>query len=376
MKVANRLMAIAFALLIGFFGILIYLTPKASFSEQENRSLAKFPDFNFRSIVNAEYSKGVSEFYTDHFPGRRVFTEIKCKTELLCGRRENNGVIYAEGGNLVIRPKYSGLSLYRQNLEQIERFCDKQSTNGINTTVFFAPRGIDVLGDLLGEGYPNGLEAEVWDTARSREFELLDATDKIRNSLREGEYVWFRTDHHWTADGAYKCYRVLCEALGEEARGEDLFFKESISSDFYGSVASKLGGDAPRADEIVLWRYHGDSELFVVNYDSKEVYSGLYRSEFAEKKDKYSVFLGGNYGHLGIYSESPNKREKLVVIKDSFANALIPFLAIHYDLEVYDLRYFKGKLSDEISDLSADNILLLYGIETVVTDGSFKYLNR
>ena len=168
----------------------------------------------------------------------------------------------------------------------------------------------------------------------------------------------------------------MCEALGQEARGEYLFFKESISSDFYGSVASKLGGDAPYADEVVLWRYHGDSELFVVNYDSKEVYSGLYRSEFAEKKDKYSVFLGGNYGHLGIYSESPNKREKLVVIKDSFANALIPFLAIHYDLEVYDLRYFKGKLSDEISDLSADNILLIYGIDTVVTDGSFKYLNR
>ena len=100
-----------------------------------------------------------------------------------------------------------------------------------------------------------------------------------------------------------------------------------------------------------------------------------YIYEYAAKKDKYAVFLGGNHGHIGIYGEGEG-RETLLVIKDSFANSVIPYLAETYNLEVYDLRYFKGNIDKEVSEISPDKILLLYGIESVVTDASIKYLNK
>ena len=63
-------------------------------------------------------------------------------------------------------------------------------------------------------------------------------------------------------------------------------------------------------------------------------------------------------------------------MKDSFANSVIPFLAAHYDLEIYDLRYFSDKLSEEIERIEPDRIVILYGIDTAVTDASLKRLLR
>ena len=69
--------------------------------------------------------------------------------------------------------------------------------------------------------------------------------------------------------------------------------------------------------------------------------------------------------------------EKLVVVKDSFANAVIPFLALHYDLEVYDLRYFTGSLKEETEIYpEGTRILFLFGIDTLATDPSLAKLAR
>ena len=85
------------------------------------------------------------------------------------------------------------------------------------------------------------------------------------------------------------------------------------------------------------------------------------------QKDKYKVFLSGNTDLLHIKNEDTDL-PKLLLIKDSFANSLIPFLALHYDIDVIDLRYYKSSVIDYMGENNFDAVLLLYGIDTLCTD--------
>jgi hypothetical protein len=203
---------------------------------------------------------------------------------------------------------------------------------------------------------------------------MINVNGEISDAAAKGGYVWFRTDHHWTSRGAYIAYKAICERFLVVALDDSGFKSEWIDGDFCGTTASRFASGVPYPDRVELMRYEGDEEFIVIDYDTGNISESLYDYGYSDKKEKYSVFLGGNHGHIGIYREG-KKRETMVVIKDSFANSVNPFLACHYDLEVYDLRYFKGNINDEISDISPDKILLLYGIDTVATDNCFKYLN-
>ena len=370
--VIDKIFLLFLAIVLVIFGTWIYIAPKEAVSERENRALANFPKVSIDSITNGRFSEGISAFYRDRFPTREKLMSIKCKIEILCGRKENNGVVVCDNGYLCIRPEYSDLDTYLENLSQIESFCNSST---VDTAVFFAPRSVDVLTHLLPSGYPTERDNILFDIAQGRGLEVITANESISSAAARGEYVWFKTDHHWTSGGAYIAYKSICERFDIAPLGADELYIESVEGDFYGTVASRFAAEAPASDAVKLMRYDKDGELFVIDYDTREVSYGFYRYEHADIKDKYSVFLGGNHGHIGVYREG-EERARVMVIKDSFANSVIPFLASHYDLEVYDLRYFKGKLSEEIENNSPDKILILYGIDTVATDVSLKYLNR
>ena len=368
------LVIICVAVLIAF-GVGIYVIPSDDFSEKENRVLAPFPEFSVKKLLNSEYFSQLGSFYTDRFPLRSFFTATKCYSELLIGRGENNGVIKGRDGYLIVRPDYKDTSVFDNNMREIERFCDTTSAYGIETAVYFAPRAIDVLGAYLPEPYPKEAEQEIWQKADSYRFDLLESKVGISERANCGEYVWFRTDHHWTALGAYECYRTVSERFSISAAAEDCFFTQETDGEFFGTVFSKFGADRAISDKVVLERYSGDDGFFVLDHLTGKTENGFYRYEYLGKKDKYSVFFGGNHAHIGIYSQNGGERETLMVIKDSYANAALPYFAIDFDIEVYDLRYFKGSVAKEIERISPDRILILYGIDTVATDTSLGRLN-
>ena len=83
-----------------------------------------------------------------------------------------------------------------------------------------------------------------------------------------------------------------------------------------------------------------------------------------ERKDKYQIFLGGNTDILKI-RDTEKEKPRMLLIKDSFANCLIPFLALHYDIDVIDLRYYKSSLKNFMENKTFDTILIVYGIDTL-----------
>ena len=163
---------------------------------------------------------------------------------------------------------------------------------------------------------------------------------------------------------------AFCEAAGF-APAEDLAAVESAQP-FFGSLFSKaplwgLAGDSLRLYEI--------PRKVQVTYDLERAADSLYTLSALEKKDQYTVFLDGNHARVDIETDAGTGRT-LVVLQDSFAHALVPFLANHYDtIVVLDLRYYNLPVSDVLAEHPGADILLTYNLSWLAQDANlFKLL--
>ena len=369
-RITERIFVFTCALFVLCFGVAIFVKPQEYFSERENRRLAQLPKISARGVLSGGFLRELGSFFTDQFPLRGAFTDIKARSEILMRREENNGVVFGREGYMVIKPEYESLALYRQNIAYINDFSLECEQKGIECTVFFAPRGIDILARYIE--CPVG--DSVWEIAKNELSGLNEVNFELCLAAREGEYVWNKTDHHFTALGAYIAYLGLSRELGIEPITKDELCRESLSDEFYGTVYSRAGLRKAEGDEFFIYRWAGDEDIRVIEIDAQKELSGLYCFEKTAQKDKYEVFLGGNYRHIGIYGDGEG-RETVMVIKDSFANAVMPLLARDVDMEVYDLRYFSGSIEEEIERIAPDRIVIFCGIDTVATDVSFRKLS-
>ncbi len=355
------------SVLLFSFGVGVFIPRESSFSEDENRMLATLKLPTLKDITDGSFSDNLSEVFRDRLPFRRVFLRAKTYSELLSGKGESNGVIFAEDGYLLQKGEYEDYRIAEKNLEyfsELENICKERGKPFICA---LAPRGIDVMAGKLPKNY-DGYSGEIWEIARGSSAEYFDLTPALRQAAESGEQVWYRTDHHWTSLGAYTAYTALSRQLGYTPYSEAHFVRETVSEDFLGSVYSSGGCVAFFSDSIELYRYEGDEAYTVEIAENSVTRKGFYFYDRLSAKDKYLIFLGGNYAELTVKRTGGEKREKLLLVKDSYANSLVPFLSLHYDVELIDLRYYQGGregLAEKIS--TADKILLLHGIDTMAT---------
>ncbi len=343
---AHFSLLICLSLFIFSFGILIWLLPRKSFSENENRLLAELPSPTAEKLLNGKFTSRVSDFYSDHFPLRDGFVSVASYTELLLMRREANNVVVGANGRLAER-REDTLS-DRLNLERSYNAIDVlRGRLGLPTTVAILPDALSAQAELFG----------IVTTDRRIRLE----TNAIYLDQALSASFYFKTDHHRTVKGSYAAYVALGDLLGYSPYPESDFTRETASETFYGTAWSRSGLYLTLPDRIELWRYDGDND-YIITGDLMQ--SGFYDRSKLDGKDKYAVFLGGNHGHIDI--TNGEKKPRLLIIKDSFANSLIPFLARHFNLTVIDPRYFHGDLTSLASE--CDQALFFYGINSLITD--------
>ena len=373
-KPSDILLVLILAVFVFAVAVCVWAIPHKDFSEDENRYLATAADIDFaEDLMSGKLTGEIADIYSDQFPLRRALVELKAIFELALFKHENNGVILGRDGALIDRLEYTAEDeqTIRENLGSIERFLAKLSGN--NCEVFFAlaPRSIDVLDRYLPALYSgdrNGSVKKILDPDR---LPYIDLETAIKEN--GDEYVWFLTDHHWTPLGAYYAYRALSEKLGFAPFALADFENETVSESFFGTTYSKAGIYSVNPDTITLLRYAGDSDFKVTNGETGEIIlEGFYDRAKLEAKDKYSVFLGGDYGHIKI--SDGEEKEKLLVIKDSYFDSIAPFLARHFELDVIDLRYFSGSAAEYARLSGAEKILILCGADSLATSSVFTQL--
>ena len=341
------------------FGTAFLLFPQESFSERENRTLLTWEAPTWQSVSDGSFSETLGSIYRDQFPLRRTWIATKAYGEIFLGKRENNGILWGEDGYLMARKEYADLSVAKENLRSVAQ-CSK-------VTAVWIPRSSDVMSHMLPSAYPTDTASELFDLLDGQGIFPLEV---LRDAATEGSELYYRTDHHLTTEGAYRVYCLLGEALGYAPLAREAFARQIVSDRFRGSADSAIGGIAPQADRIELFRYQGDESVRVIDRTTGAERYGFYDWSALEKKDQYSVFLGGNFAHLSV-EDGKNEKPRLLLVKDSFANALIPFLAIHFDLEIVDLRY----ASSEVRAKNYERTLILQGIDTLATDPSLRKLS-
>ena len=362
MKKVSSIILTSLFLLTITLGVAGYIfLPKKAFSENENRMLSDFPVHNAQKYLSGWFDKSLSfelaGFFSDRIPLRDGLVTLRSGCELGLSREEVNGVLAGANGQLAqhlfdvylspTRRMKSSDIIYdehiRAQLDALKRVSGELCADGIPIFFLPAPRVIDVAAESLG--YPSGeidrLDGIIREELSVGNVRLIDPLDSLRDAYSGGEYVYFRTDHHWTASGAYISYCQVMQAFG---MGADILPKDSFSvrtvDKFVGTIASRLGITDKRliaSDTLEIWEGDDDLDYEVKDRDGNILLRGFIDEKCLSGKDKYGAFLGGVRGFVTVAKRDAGSRSRLLIAKDSFANSMIPFLSRHFDLVVMNL---------------------------------------
>ena len=364
-----------FITIILFFGFLITLAiltiilPKKTFSLQENRTLSTLPEFSIDDVKSKDYMDGIDTFVSDHFVLRSNWITMKTNSELLSGKKDTNGVYISDDMLLekLEKPDYDTVT---KSIISINDFALKYD---LPVYVMIAPTSAGVYSEKLPEFAPKFDQKAfidyIYEGLTSLNIVTLDAFSALYST--RDDYVYYRTDHHWTTLGAYYAYAMAINKMGFNHIPLSQFDIEHASDEFLGTLYSKVLYNGVKEDTMDYYHYNDGAKVTSVVVDNgvkKETYDSLYFRDFLNKKDKYSSFTGSNMPSITINTNAISDK-KLLLIKDSYAHCFVPFLAQHYSqIEMVDLRYINNYL-DKIEDIeSYDQVMILYNASNFASD--------
>ncbi|HIU68181.1 MAG TPA: hypothetical protein IAC64_11965 [Candidatus Caccomorpha excrementavium] len=370
-KTSDKILTALFLVLVFSLTAASILNPVRAYSENENRYLAQMPEFSFESLFKGKFTSDYETFITDQFVMRDSWIGLKTLTERAMLKQDINGVYFGKDGYLIEKHDASDIDeeTADRNAQRLADFINQYSAvlGEDRVHAMLVPTAQEILEDKLppfAEGYDQEAYIEQVQ-ALIPGGNLVDVSDALREHA--SEYIFYRTDHHWTTLGAYYAYREWASASGLTPYEQEDYTIETVTDEFYGTLQSKVN-IKPEPDEIRL--YCTDASYSVIYNLDGNVKDTLYNMEALETKDKYTVFLGGNNALVQIGTEADNGR-KLLIIKDSFAHCFAPFAADHFE-ETYmvDFRYFNMPISDFIEEYGITDILVLYNVINFVEDNN------
>ncbi|MCR4741040.1 MAG: hypothetical protein K5886_12380 [Lachnospiraceae bacterium] len=381
------------ACILMFF--LYLILPQKEFSDMENRYLELRPKLSLAGLKDGSFMKSFDTYTDEQLPFRDPLIGVKSGMETLMLKKENNGIVKGKDGYLFEKILKPDQRLSR-NEAAIKKFV---SENERDFYIGIIPNSFEILNDRVPKGLPEISEKEYTDKfygelsvlENVHTIDMYGALEKAAAGAFEGddEQLYYRTDHHWTTEGAYRGYLEICKEMGLEPVNREVLSDGRIEG-FFGTYYAKYKGHGIESDEIIY--YNIPVKSYTVNDGEKK--DGLYDFGRTGTYDKYAFFLHGNYGFSEIISDpsmsvrkinedaepesSYDKRDTLIIFKDSYANCLIPFLTFDYDrIIVMDMRYYGGSVKELLSEEKDADILLLYNFSHLNEDNNFyKLVNR
>lgn len=365
-KRINIVTIISCCLVIIMMAVIFLVLPDKAMSQKENRTLSQSPSFSVERLFSGEYTTDLATYISDQFPLRDAFVSAKAYIELALNKGENNGVIYAENDILIPRDEIKDNRI-KDNLQSIKDF---ENVTGVPVCVAVLPRSVDAFSEYLPDTYPTEKDKNLWQDYYTQAKQLELTAPNLYDELCE-DNNYYHTDHHYNVYGAYQAYSLLGKSLSYTPKALEFFKPEKVSNDFCGTSMRTSGFYLAPKDEITLLRYDGDND-YTITADGKEI--PLYDMSRLSATDQYAVFLGGNHARIDI--KKGEERPKLLIIRDSFADSIAPFLALHYDLVMLDLRYFTDNVQQIVKDENISQVLILESMSEFSATKNISFLKR
>lgn len=378
MKIRNIFKYLPTIIFCGFifsFAVFYFILPKTEYSTQEKRKLSDFPEFTAETLADGTFQSGIDDYLSDHMPARNFFVGFSADYELVTGRNGSKGIYLGSDGYLFPKPTKDS-EILSQNAEYISEYAEYSDIPVYMTVI---PSTGYINSDKLPLNHEEYNDDELISSFKGKlddSIKFINVTEAFKEKAKS-EQLYYKTDHHWTSRGAFECYKLLGDTMGFKPVAESEFSIESIDG-FYGTSYSKSALWNLSPDKIELWsRKNQPSDSVNVEISDggeRTISNSYFFREQLENDDKYPVFLDGNHSLVKI-TNSNASGGTLIVVKDSYAHSIVPFLSQNYsEIIMVDLRYYKKDVSALAEDENADAVLLLYSIDNLATDKNLAYL--
>lgn len=368
---------------IGFFVLISgasLIIKDREFSPNENRYLAETPELSWDNILSGKFQDGLEDYLRDQVCFRDGWITVKTGIQKACGDTDIGGAYVGKDGYDFekITPEDVDEKQVDRNIKAVEDYFMTASETIDKQKLSFLL--VPTSGLVMQEKLPKN--ARLFDQAKyidqvqkaMKDYNFVDVRDTLMD--HNEEYIYYKTDHHWTSAGACLAYEAWSEHTGGEAETEDGLVKNVVSDKFRGSLYSKILDADSAYDEIWTYGLQKDeafgSKDCTVTIDEKQQLDSIYDDEKLQEKDKYAYFLGGNYGQVHIQNQkaaSKAKGKNLLIIKDSFANSFVPFVTQDYEnIYMVDLRYYNGDMKSYLQEHNITDVLVLYNISNFISD--------
>lgn len=344
------------------FLILFLAKPSVVFSEAENRYLQEKPAFTWNALKSGVYGEELEKWFSDQLPYRDSLVQGKTLLSRALGRTENQGIYLGKNSYLLEAFQEYDPEIFQENLESVGQFLEAMEEKGMEGHLLLAPTAGEVLPHYLPAFAPELDQGQLISQAQARVPGAILVEDALKSHSQE--YVYYRTDHHWTSLGAYYAYEAFREQTGREALPQEAYEEEILSRNFYGTSYSRAGSYDISPDSIMAMYLPGiEGDGLAVDYGDGKLYHSIYDRSFLKKRDQYRVFLKGNYPLVKIHTGVENGK-KLLLVKDSYANTFVQFLLTDYqEIQMVDLRHFKASLAEYAAEQDFTEVLVLYQVK-------------
>lgn len=412
---ARAVIACFFVLLFIGVTVALYLPLRPTYSEAEKRELTKFPEFSVEALLDGSYFSGISTWYSDTFPFREIFINANSKIKSFYGIGDSISGFVDEigddipvipeaptGGEAVTKPlvtdqptteppekidesliqKLSSIIIVDNAAYEYYSFI-RSTADGYAATVSRAANALKdkarvfcmVIPTSIDITLDDGIRKNVSTTSQNDAINYIysvmssDVTGiKLYDPLRahRNEYIYFRTDHHWTALGAYYAYCEYALAAGLTPAPLSAF-EEKQFDNFVGAFYNDSGKDPAlekEPDTVYAYKPIGNIKLeYTDKKGNKASWPIIADVSDWSRGSKYSTFIGGDQPYTHIVNSDITDASSCLVIKESFGNAMVPFLTMNYaEVHVIDYRYWKGDISKFARTNEIDDVIFLNNI--------------
>ncbi|MBN2795823.1 MAG: hypothetical protein JXR88_10480 [Clostridia bacterium] len=394
----KKLNIVVFLCILLVFGILNVFGEKSQIiSVYENRTLSEKPVKDFNLIFSGDYAMQYDAYYSDHFIFRNYFIALSKNLDVLKGFdvADDVALITTEGINVGQKIQ----EVPKQDTGSSEDNSQTSDSNNFQNTEFGQLLILDGIAyelnrqnDEGAKAYADALnvfsektDAKVYSILVPTQIEFLNedkyremsysqflSIESVNQGLHENvtpidvyeilkehsdEYIYMRTDHHWTAFGAYYAYSAFAKAMGFEAHDLSEYsvteYEGYLGSLYRVSQSEKLTKKPDTLyvfeplEEVSYHKYFGgwnDASLISLEH-------------LSEPTNQYGVYLGGDTALSWIQGSGEVDRN-ILMIKDSYANAFLPFLSDHYkNIYIIDPRMYEDNVLEFIKDHEIDDVI-------------------
>lgn len=370
-KNANYYLLLAASISVFIIFLCSFLTlviKDKEYSENEKRYLAQKPKFSFSSLADGSYTQDVENYLSDQFAGRGLLVRTRTAIDIFAGKKEINGIYLGKKHRLFEKPNEYNETEINKTVKSINALTEKNPA--LNSYFALVPDASYILKDYLPNNVILDDEQKQIKNIYSKldkKIQTIDICTPLMNS-DEPEKLYFKTDHHWTTKAAKIALKPIAKQLGLDI-SKTKFRTLPVSNKFKGTLASSSG--LFNANDLIEVTFPVSKQKYYVDYVNEETKSAsVFDYSKLDTKNQYEVFFGGNFSQINIQT-TVKRNSVLMIIKDSYANCLVPMLTDSFrEIVMIDPRYFQGNIEDVIKSEGVSDVLWLYNLNTFLADTS------